>query len=123
MKNLSSLLFLSVFFLSCSHRETRGDLTLRAPSSQAVLGSCLESAGPLVESTVVPKAYKTSDFPKIFDSEMTFDAEILSVVESNSAPELQEQSLVIFGLLKKLHPEEGTVELIARYKSHFSYCP
>lgn len=123
MKNIGLLLFLSVLIFSCSHQGTKNALALRSPSSQAPLGSCLENVSPLVESASVAKTYRLSEFSHLFTERRVVEPEMIKVVELNSAPELKEQSLVIFELLRRLHPEETAIELVARYKNHFAFCP
>lgn len=122
MKVVFLILILSVFGLSCSH-QVDIDRSDRRPASALQEGGCVQSIEPILSFSVPSKMYKFEDFTQ-YDLEMkNFDDEINSVIDLNREPAMKEQSRIIFGLLKKLHPEEAPAELIARYQRQFSSCP
>lgn len=121
MKKLYLLVFCFGLQLSCTHQvhEQRRGRDLASVSTPV---GCHAVVEPLIQSDIGPKVYRMTDFPELALDSAQFDDALLKVIRLNREPAMQEQSRIIFGLLKKMHPEEESAELIARYQRHFTDC-
>jgi hypothetical protein len=122
MKAVINLLIFSAIFTSCAHQKPSDEKGRQLASASSSAG-CMQLVETLVEQNRISKTYKISDFEHLALETDQFDESMIKVIRLNREPAMQEQSRIIFGLLKKLHPEEDSAELITRYQRHFSHCP
>lgn len=116
------LLIFSTFLFSCSHTKQPSQPQRQLASVSASAG-CAADIEPLLSSSSPSKIYQLDELSHLELDTKNFEEPIIKVIDLNREPALKEQSSIIFGLLKKLHPEEDSSELIARYRRHFTRCP
>lgn len=116
------ILFLSAFLLSCSHTKQQSQ-PQRQLASVSVSAGCAVEMEPLLTSSPPSKIYQLDELSHLELDTQNFEESISKVIDLNREPAMKEQSSIIFGLLKKLHPEEDSSELIARYQRYFTHCP